>query len=400
MKHKVLLGLLALGLTFTMAGCSSNSSSSGRNSISAPKKVSFVQQSKGKGTHVWFDTLSDSDGISKDDLIKAIFVMNNGKTKIYQIFDTNITLGKLSSMNDKDAIKLAKAQDKKYATTGTIEQIKDFLNYKNFVGQANDFNSDTRQVVKGIFSLDFTSPELVSDDPGDYMEYKQIYDIYPNGDDALAAANNIDNAIENGISFRDLEQPVPSDNIDKRLGNALIDHIKKTKYQEPSSQSLKIKNITDNSGNKIIYQGFTYNYIALYRNTDNAQKELYKISLANKSDVLKLIKLSTSYYARKDSKELKEMANADPKVAQELPEIMKKRTERNDLFNKIYGDKYSQLTKNIYGYHPWKDTNYLSTPTSQKIYKSKYIGYKLYDRGGECILTKAQNNTQKAVLSK
>lgn len=405
MKHKSLIAFFALGLTLVLAGCSS---SNGASSITAPKNVSFAKQSHDGGNHVWIETGSRNGVIDKEDLVRTIYVMKDNHTKAYQVFDNNITLGKLSSMNDRDTIKLAQEQDKKYVSTGAIQEIKNYLNDKDQVGQEDDFNDGAKNVVDGSFILSFTSPETISGEDGDYMEYKQIYNIFPtikatsNSVDSLDEEDNYNPTIVNETTFKILEESVKTDYIhDKKLGNALINHIKNAKYQEPSNQTLKIKNTTDNSGNKITYQSFEYTAIALFKNSDHkAHDTLYKISSKNKNDVLKLIKLSTGYYSHQSLKELKNTANTDPKFAQQLPEVMHRRSERNNLFNKVYGDKYSELTNNIYGYYPWKKKMILYSPTSQKIYKSKYIGYKLYSAQGGCILTKAQNDKQKAVLSK
>lgn len=79
-------------------------------SIAVPKHVSFVQQAKDSGTHVWYM----STGQAKDSNVYYIIILKNGKARTYCTYDDDTTLGKISKMSDSQVIRFARAQDKKY----------------------------------------------------------------------------------------------------------------------------------------------------------------------------------------------------------------------------------------------------------------------------------------------
>lgn len=403
MKHKSIIAFLALGLTLVLAGCSS---SSGASSMTAPKKVSFEEQSKGSGTHVWLESRAESMGISKDDKVKQIFVMNNGKTRVYQIFDNNVTLGKLSSMNDENTIKLAKAQNKKYATTGAIQEIKNYQNHKLSVGQEIDFDQRIQAASKGDISLFYTYKNgSDGNDASSVDQQKNISNIYALYDQADDAANNSrgTNRLSNDSTTLN-SMGAANHNIDKsKYGKALINHIKNSTYHEPKAQSIVIKNKTDNSGNKVVSQ--VVKFYPMYMFDPNAASTtVYKMAMKNKADALKLVKFASgNYYGgnldKMDTEETLGIGNdSDENVSEYKAAMEKVNAEGSKIYEEIYGNKYSEITKNIYGPYYYKATEVFSSPTSQKIYKARYIGYERVN--GNFLLTKAQNDKQKAVLSK
>lgn len=403
MKHKSLIAFFALGLTLVLAGCSS---SSGTSSITAPKKISFEEQSKGSGTHVWVESTAESMGISKDDKVNHIFVMNDGKTRVYQIFDNNVTLGKLSSMNDADTIKLAKAQDKKYATTGAIQEIKNYQQHKPSVGQEKDFEQGIQAASRGDISLFYTYKNgSDGNDTSSVDQQKNISNIYALYDQADDAANNSRGANELGEDGTTLNSlGAANHNIDKsKYGKALINHIKDSTYHEPKAQNITIKNKTDNSGNKVISQNVKF-YSRGTFDRNAASRNAYIIAMKNKKDALKLFQFASgNYYGgnldKMDTEETLGIENdSDENVAKYKAAMEKVNAEGSKIYEKLYGNKYSELTKDIYGPYYFKENEVFSSPTSQKIYKARYIGYERVN--GDFLLTKAQNNKQKAVLSK
>lgn len=94
-------------------------------SITVPKTVSFAQELKKKqGTRVWFYT-DYGEGKGKNATVDYIYVISNGKMTQYQLFDDNITLGKLSKMSNSELISLGKKQDRKYFDE-SINEVKAF----------------------------------------------------------------------------------------------------------------------------------------------------------------------------------------------------------------------------------------------------------------------------------
>jgi len=372
-------------------------------SIATPKSVSFVQQTKGSGTHVWVQTWSESGEITKDDIVSKIFVMKNGKTQTFQIFDGNVTLGKLSSMSDADTIKLAENQDKKYSTTGAIQEIKNYQKDKKSVGQESDLNDEAKAVADGeipIFYVRYDNSINIAKSDPNVPRLEKIKNVYPSFDDAQDHEDTQEYQTASHFTLNDLAQR-PTKNsgfktTDSKFGKAIIKHIEDSQYQSPNPNKISVKNYTDNSGNKIVNQKIMYTSIDLF-NTTYATDNVYKIAKENKVDILKLIsyRLHNDYGLRLDK-----IGN------QEYDDFTKYRSnvkqmdsEGYAIYQKLFSN-YSEITKGVYGFHDWHNDFTIGDPTSQKIYKSRYIGYTITSDGGGHILTKAQNDKQKAVLAK
>ncbi|RRK10313.1 hypothetical protein D1831_08320, partial [Lactiplantibacillus garii] len=260
-------------------------------SITVPKRISFVQQAKSSGTHIWVRTAAENGGFSKTTKVSEIFVLKNGKMQQYQIFDNNITLGKLSSMSDGDTIKLAQQQDKKYATTGAASEVRSYLNNKyaenNQIGQEDDFDTDATSVANGLVQV----------------TYKEKLITYPHAIKITKILNNVDTSNNDIVSssIADLNASKQAQNerwntdafVDNKFGEALITHIKTTKYQEPEQQSITVSNTTDNSGNKIVSQKIGFNSIDLF-DSNIATENVYKYAKANEADFIKLLSLKAN----------------------------------------------------------------------------------------------------------
>jgi len=293
--------------------------------------------------------------MSKDGLITYIYVLNNGKMIKYNIFDNDVTLGRLSKLNDDQTIKLAKEQDKKYATTGAIEEIKSGLKGNGQVGQEDDYK-DVWVVSVGRFQV--------------YAKHGNSPDRHF---DKIKSPNENSDA---GFRITNLKPYGPT--YDNSYGKAMIKHIQKTPYQAPKAQEIEVKNTTGDSGNKIISQKIYYKGISMF-DEEPAEENLYHYALKNKDDFLESINLSTRFnYINEQTKETTDRANA--------------------LYDKLFKGQQFNLTKNVYGYHPYDASMVLYKEfVTQQIYKSRYIGYpQMYGY----LVTKAQNKNQKIEFSK
>lgn len=401
-KTWVIIGVIvAIILVFT--GMRAHKNGSSGISISTPKKISFVQQSKGSETHVWVQTWSESGEITKDDIVSCIFVMKNGKTQAFQIFDGNISLGKISSMSDADTIKLAKEQDKKYSTTGAIQEIKNYQKDKPSVGQEADFDKGAQAVADGDISIYYLKESKnYSDDPIERLNHgmDKIVNIYPSYEKAEDKADYSKGFKASNVTLNRLAMsPTKNDgeeDTDNRFGKSIIKHIENSTYSEPKPQNISVKNYTDNSGNKIVNQKIKYTAIDLFDSTI-AIDNTYKIARENKADIFKLL----GYVNNRDyGGKISNIYSDDARFAKYKSDIKQMDSEGYAIYQKLFGNSHSEITKGVYGNHEWDKDMTIGDPTSQKIYKSRYIGYTITSDGGGHILTKAQNDKQKAVLAK
>lgn len=360
-------------------------------------KVSFVNQVKSPATHVWVQAKGDS--VSKDSIVSTIYVLKNRKLQAYQIFDNNITLGKLSSMSDSKAIELAKKQDKKYTMNGAIKEINNYLKQKDGqIGQETDFDDNTKTIASGGLNIYYTFQE---DDTNKYQQ-QTVKNIYKTSAEAQRAAE--DEGLSNGSS--DLlslsDNALKKDQkVDTNFGRAIIKHIENTKYQPPMAQKLKVKNTTDDTGNKIVSQTVTYTAVDMF-DSKQAETTLYNYVMKHKVDFIKLLTLASSYGYGMNSKDISGymVFGSDGWNPSELSayksQITQFSAEGNDLYDQLLNDKYNDLTKGVYGYHKWSKAMTISDSISQKIYKARYVGY-VTTKG--YLLTKTQNSKQKATIS-
>lgn len=403
-NEKYHIGKIVIGLVIILflGGCASQSNEfvTEKNSKQiASNKVSFVNQAKSSATHVWVQTRGDS--VSKDSIVSTIYVLKNRKLQTYQIFDNNITLGKLSSMSDSATIELAKKQDEKYATNGAIKEINSYLKQKDGqIGQESDFDDDTETIASGGLNIYYT---FQKDDANKYQQ-QTVKNIYRTSDEAQKVAEN------EGLSDGSIDLLSLSDNalkknqkVDTNFGRAIIKHIENTKYQSPMTQTLKVKNTTDNSGNKIVSQTVTYTAIDMF-DSKQAEINLYNYVMEHKADFIKLLTVASSYgYGMRSEDISGDMVfGSDGWNPSELSAYRSQLTqfsaEGNDLYDQLLKDKYSELTKGVYGYHKWSKTMTISDSISQKIYKARYMGYTT--NRNSYLLTKSQNKRQQLMMGK
>lgn len=174
------------------------------------------------------------------------------------------------------------------------------------------------------------------------------------------------------------------DGNDMNYGKALLKNISAAKYKSPVARSIKVKNTTDASGNKITKQQVTYQSIDFFDGSvleDNA----YKLASQNKTEFLNMVSTSANLSNAQNDADTSLIKKWSPKLVPQYEKLIK--------------PNYDKLMKNVYGYHYWNRDITLSSTISQQIYKHRYIGYYLSDHS-TYLVTKAQTSSQKAVLAK
>lgn len=380
MKKYSLLGI-GLSVLLILAGCGSKQSASNATTTTkaTTKTVSFVKQAHAQGTYVWFEV----NGVAKDAEVSSVKVLQDGKMTSYQIFDNSVTLGKLSKMSDASVIKLAKQQDKKYATTGAKSEVQAYINGENRqVGQESDFDDDAKEAASGKAEVYYSYKSVGTTDSE--PEFPSSYTLT-----ALSIYKNDDTDDENRskvslYEFAPESTTTDTNEIDLNYGKALLKNISASKYQTPVARSIKVNNTTDASGNKITNQRITYQSIDFFDGSALAGNA-YKLASQNKTEFLNMISTTIN------------LSNAQGDVNSSL--IKKLNSELVPQYEKLIKPNYTKLMKNVYGYHYWNRDITLSSTISQQIYKRRYIGYFLSDHS-TYLVTKAQTDSQKAVLAK
>jgi uncharacterized protein YceK len=384
MKRYTLLGI-GLSVLLILAGCGSKQSATNATATttkSTAKTVSFVKQAHAQGTYVWFEV----NGVAKDAVVSGIKVLHNGKMQAYQIFDNNVTLGKLSKMSDAAVIKLAKQQDKKYATTGAQSEVQNWLKGNDSqIGQEADFDDDVKEAASGRAEVCYSFKSVGTADSD--SEFPSSYTIT-----ALNIYKNPDTSSEDRSTVH-LYEFAPEgtadteggpDGNDMNYGKALLKNISAAKYKSPVARSIKVKNATDASGNKITKQQVTYQSIDYFDGSvleDNA----YKLASQNKTEFLNMVSTSANLSNAQNDADTSLIKKWSPKLVPQYEKLIK--------------PNYDKLMKNVYGYHYWNRDITLSSTISQQIYKHRYIRYYLSDHS-TYLVTKAQTSSQKAVLAK
>ncbi|WOY89977.1 zinc-ribbon domain-containing protein [Ligilactobacillus murinus] len=402
LKYWLALSGIIVVAVFMFFKFSGNVATKSAFNLKSSTNVSFESQLKDGGKHIWLQVNNingQGSGIAKNSIVRTVFSIENNKLRAYQIFDKNITLGELSKMSDSEVLNLAKKQDEKYATTGAIEEIKHRQSGKDgYVGLENDFNSD---VILGYVPIYYVDKNVQGDN--DIIK-KEVVKILKNKD-----KNHVYDS-SGSISLTDLKPETYNYKINKftfdktPFGNAVIKEIQNTKYQSPKLQKIQINSITDNSGNKVTQQDFSYTAIDMF-NADQAQVNLYNYIKKHEQDFLRLLTLAKSLgYSEKDIEQLYAELDANSKDEEDIEKdkkyvqsVKQAQAEGEKLYNKLIKGKFSIFAKGTYGYNEWQKKVTLVAPMSQEIYKEKYIGYEMYN-SGSFLVTRAQNSEQKAVL--
>lgn len=339
--------------------------------ITAPKEVAFGKTS---GERIWYGT---ENGKGKDALIDYVYVTKGKKMIQYQIFDDDITLGKVSKMSNSEVIKLAKKQDRKYFDK-SIDEVKALRDGKGQIGLQDDMMGDND--LKGDLKQGPYFYFLMSDDGTSQDQWKNVRWITKNQYDNNSSRDMMRNKYtesqipskliqsESQEGYNQVDDLV--DSMRTRRLNALINNMKSVKYLAPKWQEIKIKNNTDDTGNKIISQKINYKTIDEFNDSGTIDENAQKLSDDKKQQIVDIVAGSQ----RNTEGQIKACEKA---------------------FDSSY---YHQITKGIFHPHTFDDDMTLNNTTSQTIYDSKFIGYQYGD--DNYLLTKAQNNNQKAVFGK
>lgn len=359
-------------------------------SLVAPRNITF---SKMNGTRVW---LSTEGGKGKGAIVDYIDVTKNGKFIQYQVFDDNITLGKVSKMSNSQLIKLGKEQDKKYFDE-SINEVKALRDGKKQIGLQDDLmqNKDLKSDIElggnlyysyeiknstnSIKNLKFISQKKY------YAQEFTAQNLHPASYDAEynQYAPQMDSTSINPLYVTMLGQSFKQySTINNANYNALIKHMKNTKYLAPQWQKVIIKNKTDDSGNEITSQKVSYNSIDEFNDSGTMDKNFNHLSPTQKQKVANLLTKILEFNADDDH-------DHPASESRELAKLA------NNVFDTSY---YNVITEDVFKPNKFKADMTLSDPTSQTIYNSRYIGYQIGD--DNYLLTKAQNNKQNAVFPK
>lgn len=358
-------------------------------SLTAPKTISFAKQSKSSGRHVWIE----ADGKKKSSSLYDIFVLKNGKLKVYQIFDSNVTLGKVSSMNDNQLVSLGKKQDKKYFKESANE-VRSLQHGQEQVGNQDDLMGDIdlkgeleqgpqfylygrSKGLNGHQGLLVKYTKLVSKD-----EYDKNFEKTSNTEESGNNQQHYQQETENGL----VTGEKASKQLEQARYDALVQHIKKTKYLAPKWQKSSIDSSKD-SNNRIDKQTINYKNIDEFNEDHNVMsKNVMKLSGEQQQKILDLANLKgqpTSIIGDESS---------------ENEDKQKQENAANAAFGK---DFQAIVTDSVFKPHEIKDWMTLIDTTSVEVNNTRYIGY-VIDNGDNYntyLFTKAQNKSQKAVLS-
>lgn len=364
-KHKKYAGIavIVVLILFCLGRISRNG-----GSLTAPKTISFAKQSKAMGTHVWLYSYGDT----KDSEVEYIDILKNGKFKQYQIFDSNITLGKVSNMSNHQLISLGKKQDKKYFDESANE-VRAFRDGKDQIGLQNDLMGDkyNKGMLRSGANL-YAYGDRKDGDNEETIVYKRLIssDEYEQHDGDDRFYHYFQNA-EMGSAYGDTGKEIT-----RLRCNALIKHINETKYLAPKWQKLTFSNKTDDTGNKIVEQKFNYKSIDEYSDFSKMNDNVLKLSPSEKSKILDYM----NYTGKPDH------------------ELLQDKIDKAGL--KAFNENYQyKITSGIFKPNTFNDYIKIEAPISQQIYKTRYIGY-VVDDGETYLLTKAQTKNQKAVISK
>lgn len=354
-------------------------------SISTPKHVSFVQQANGSGTHVWYMTT----GQAKDSSVYYIIVLKNGKARTYRVYDDDTTLGKVSKMNDSQAIRYAKIQDKKYFDASSKEA--SLVVNDEHAGFNNDFEESYINMPKlSLLKKDDKVMGLaipIQDESG--MSYV-TFNANGKMTSGIKGVKQLpeDVSMTESISFPDSTDKDNSNKaITKKIYNGVAEHAKNTNYQAPEAMKVKASSKTDDSGNNIISQTATIQYTSSVDGsgvTDN----FLKLAQGNPAMIARIYQLDKADYEAENSE--------DPSTSKVDSAVATFNTGVDKMFTKKF---CYDLTKGVFSNDQEEYTMNLKETTGFDIYDAHFIGYYRGTHNGY-LVTKAQNDKQDAVFAK
>lgn len=340
-------------------------------SLFTPRNISFVKQANQSGKYVWLK----ADGQSKNSEVSSIYVVGGkGITEYY--LEDDLTLGELSNKTKKQLIKIGKDQDYKYFKAYQSD-LQDYMNSRDGKGQNRTFTEQDNGHVsdKADMILDGANIYYVNNakDTSENVKFQPSLV-------KLMNPSNVDDSSNDNLSSVPESSIAPSHSLDsmdkyqKMRATALMNVMKSTKYRAPKKQKLHYKNNTDSTGNNVISQKLTYNSVDTWLSRKGFDEGIYK-------------------YADKEAL-TKAIAANEPSIARGREKI--KKMGKKEYAKAVNPDVYRKAMQGAFYY---SDSPYqfdLTTTTSFDIYKTKFIGY--ITSNGNYLVTKAKNNSQKAIM--
>lgn len=354
------------------------------SSVTVPKHVSFVQQAKGSGTHVWYM----ATGQAKDSNVYYIIVLKNGKARTYRMYDDDTTLGKVSKMSNSQAIRYAKDQDKKYFDVSAKEASMAMDDEHN--GFNADFQSAITMPEFSMLTKDGKATGLAiktnNEDTTEGTKYVTF-----NADGKMTSSAKGTAQLPDGVAMSDpMDIPASTDNNDsnkaiiKKVYGGVIDHIKKTSYQAPEAMKVKATSKTDDSGNDIISQEATIQYTSGV-DGDAVKDNFLDMAENDPSMVKRLYQLAKTYY------------DAEHVTNEKVDATF---AAYKDGVDKMFTKRFCyDLTKDVFSNEQEEYTMTLKEPLGFDIYNAHFIGYYRGAHNGY-LVTKAQNDKQDAIFAK
>lgn len=291
----------------------------------------------------------------------------------YQVFDDNITLGKVSKMSNSQLIKIGKKQDRKYFDK-SADEVRALRDGKSQIGLQDDLMGDSD--LKG----DFNKGAWICLERGT-KHYKRLVPIDDYQRESTERALDRNVGFDKFTEFQTVEYGAPRnaseqvDELQNYIRNKrfkwILKNTKGVKYLQPKWQTLKFKNTTDASGNKIVSQKMKFKSIDEFNDAGTMDENLTKNLTASQKQKIVAMKESGNH------------SNFDEHV--------------RSAFDDAY---YKAVTKDVFKPNAFNDEWNLTSTVHQKIYNSNYIGYSLENGDDLYLVTKAQNNRQRAAFAK
>lgn len=347
-------------------------------SLTTPKTQSFPEQlTKSQGEHIWFYT---DNGKAKDSIIDYIDVTKNGKLTEYQIFDDNITLGKLSKMSNRQIIALAKKQDRKYFDDAP-DEIKNAQKEVTYNGLMNDLAGKENKDFRTEIKYGVTNQKNFSTESAVIKDFLEVARLEKN-DDTVYPTDDVINELR------------------QRRIDAAIKNAKNAKYLAPKPQRVSIKTTTDDTGNKPVVQTIKYKTIDMF-NEDSYDKTY--LEAAQSDEKVKAFYNKYNDFLRQLNKQVDDDTWSEKTKNYQL-EVEKKfvpsfNAAKSEVLNTFTPAYFEKATKGLVKPYTFETSVELTNPVSQQIYNKRFIGYQIGE-GNSYLLTMAQNKDQKAVLNK
>ena len=379
-KWKWITGIIVAALAILLFGRLHSNS----GTLFPPRHVSFVQQAHGTGTHIWYM----ATGKDKDANVYYIVVLKDGRARTYRTYDDDTTLGKIAKMSNRQVLRYAKQQDKKYFDVSTKEVA---LARR---GVHDGFNADFKPAMSApsyyVLINDDNKVVGTAIDTGEKDRNDRPYQVIFNTAGKMTSSARGTTQLPSNI--RENYTPIVSENdidqrhnttILKRMDTGLQEHIRQVSYTAPEPIKVKNTSQTDASGNHIVSQTATIQYTSSV-DVDQVQDNFLQIAEKDPSIMKRFAQWAT----------LKQKVH-DPK------QVAAAQTAVNKGIDKMFSPHFcNDLTKEVFiSNEQEKDTLSLEMPVAFDVYDSHFIGYERANDNGY-LITKAQSKKQTAVFAK